>query len=573
MTQATVPQFAEFPLSEPILRAIADVGYESPSPIQAQTLPPLLEGRDLVGQAQTGTGKTAAFSLPLLSNLDLSRREPQILVLAPTRELAIQVADSMQSYGRHLSGFKITTLYGGMSIGQQIRDLRHGVHVVVGTPGRLLDHLRRGTLKLDGLSSVVLDEADEMLRMGFIDDVETILSQAPETRQVVLFSATMPLEIRKVARKHLTDPVEIKIATETATVSSIAQRFWMVQGMRKQDALIRILEAEEFDAAIIFARTKTMTAEVAELLENSGYSSAVLNGDVSQALREKTVDRLKRGSIDIVVATDVAARGLDVERISHVINYDIPLDTETYVHRIGRTGRAGRKGDAILFVHRRERRLLRNIERATRQQIEPMQLPSNVDIAGRRIAQFKEKVAETISNQEDMEFFEDLVNNLQEEKEYTPLQIAAALTYLVQKERPLRLPKEPEPRFRDDRESRERPQRRDRNNRSNRSEEGMVSYRIEVGRNHGVTPKHIVGAIANEGGINSRHIGRIRLFNTFSVVDLPDGMPPETFEHLKQVQICGEATNISIDAGPRNGGGPRRNSFRGNPRPRRDNQF
>ena len=573
MTQATVPQFAEFPLADPILQAIADVGYESPSPIQAETLPPLLEGRDLVGQAQTGTGKTAAFALPLLSNLDLSRREPQILVLAPTRELAIQVADSMQSYGRHLSGFKITTLYGGMSIGQQIRDLRHGVHVVVGTPGRLLDHLRRGTLKLDSLSSVVLDEADEMLRMGFIDDVETILSQAPDSRQVVLFSATMPLEIRKLARKHLTDPVEIKIAAKTATVSSIAQRFWMVQGMRKQDALIRILEAEEFDAAIIFARTKTMTAEVAELLENSGYSSAVLNGDVSQALREKTIDRLKRGSIDIVVATDVAARGLDVERISHVINYDIPLDTETYVHRIGRTGRAGRKGDAILFVHRRERRLLRNIERATRQQIEAMQLPSNVDIAARRIAQFKEKVADTIATQEDIEFFEDLVHNLQEEKEYTPLQIAAALTYLVQKDRPLQLPKEPEPRFRDDREFRERPQRRDRDrNRNHRQEEGMVSYRIEVGRNHGVTPKHIVGAIANEGGINSRHIGRIRLFNTFSVVDLPEGMPAETFEHLKQVQICGEATNISIDAGPRNGG-PRRNSFRGNRRPRRDSQF
>ena len=570
MTQATVPQFAEFSLAEPILRAIADVGYEAPSPIQAQTLSPLLEGRDLVGQAQTGTGKTAAFALPLLSNIDLSRREPQVLVLAPTRELAIQVADAMQSYGRHLSGFKITTLYGGQSIGQQIRDLRQGVHVVVGTPGRLLDHLRRGTLKLDGLSAVVLDEADEMLRMGFIDDVETILSQAPDSRQVVLFSATMPLEIRKVARKHLTDPVEIKIEAKTATVSSITQRYWTVQGMRKQDALIRILEAENFDAAIIFARTKTMTAELAELLENGGYASAVLNGDVSQALREKTVERLKRGSLDIVVATDVAARGLDVERISHVINYDIPLDTETYVHRIGRTGRAGRKGDAILFVHRRERRLLRNIERATRQQIEPMQLPSNVDIAARRIVQFKEKVAETISNQEDMEFFEDLVHNLQEEKEYTPLQIAAALTYLVQKERPLQLPKEPEPRFRDDRHDfGDRPQRRDRSH--NRPEEGMVSYRIEVGRNHGVTPKHIVGAIANEGGINSRHIGRIRLFNTFSVVDLPDGMPPETFAHLKQVQICGESTNISVDEGPR-GGGMRRNSFRGSRRPRRNSQ-
>ena len=568
MTQATVPQFAEFPLSEPILQAIADVGYESPSPIQAQTLPPLLDGCDLVGQAQTGTGKTAAFSLPLLSNIDLSRREPQVLVLAPTRELAIQVADAMESYGRHLSGFKITTLYGGQSIGQQIRDLRNGVHVVVGTPGRLLDHLRRGTLKLEGLSAIVLDEADEMLRMGFIDDVETILNQAPEQRQVVLFSATMPLEIRKVAHKHLNDPVEVKIAAKTATVSTITQRYWMVQGMRKQDALIRILEAEDFDAAIIFARTKTMTAELAEILEKSGYASAVLNGDVTQALREKTVERLKRGSLDIVVATDVAARGLDVERISHVINYDIPLDTETYVHRIGRTGRAGRQGDAILFVHHRERRLLRNIERATRQQIEAMQLPSNVDIAARRIGQFKDKVAETIANQEDMEFFEDLVHNLQEERGYSPLQIAAALTYLVQKDRPLQLPKEPEPQFRSDRRERpQRPQRRDRN--SNRPEEGMVGYRIEVGRDHGATPKHIVGAIVNEGGINSRHIGRIRLFNNFSVVDLPEGMPAETFEHLKQVRVCGEPIGISVDEGPRGGGGMRR-SFRGDRRSRRN---
>ena len=564
MTQATVPQFAEFPLAGPILQAIADVGYESPSPIQAQTLPPLLAGRDLVGQAQTGTGKTAAFSLPLLSNLDLSRREPQVLVLAPTRELAIQVADAMQSYGRHLSGFKITTLYGGQSIGQQIRDLRHGVHVVVGTPGRLLDHLRRGTLSLEGLSAIVLDEADEMLRMGFIDDVETILDQAPDHRQVVLFSATMPLEIRKVARKHLNDPVEVKIAAKTATVSTITQRYWMVQGMRKQDALIRILEAEEFDAAIIFARTKTMTAELAELLERSGYASAVLNGDVTQALREKTVERLKRGSLDIVVATDVAARGLDVERISHVLNYDIPLDTETYVHRIGRTGRAGRQGDAILFVHHRERRLLRNIERATRQPIEAMQLPSNADIAARRIGHFKDKVAETIANQEDMEFFEDLVHNLQEERGYSPLQIAAALTLLVQKDRPLQLPKEPEPQFR-----RDRPQRRDRDRNTHRPEEGMVGYRIEVGRDHGATPKHIVGAIANEGGINSRHIGRIRLFNSFSVVDLPEGMPAETFEHLKQVCICGEPASISVDAGPRGGSGMRR-SFRGDRRPRRD---
>ncbi len=570
MSQATAIQFAQLPLAAPILQAIEEIGYREPSPIQAQSIPPLLDGRDLVGQAQTGTGKTAAFSLPLLTRLDLSQRYPQVLVLAPTRELAIQVAEAMQSYGRHLSGLEIATLYGGQSIGLQIRQLRRGAHVVVGTPGRLLDHLKRGTLQLDRLSSVVLDEADEMLRMGFIDDVELILRQAPSGRQVILFSATMPAPIRKVAAQHLSDPVEVKIAAKTATVSTIAQRYWQVRGMHKQSALIRILEAEDFDAALVFGRTKTITAEIAEKLEAAGYASAVLNGDVSQALREKTVERLKRGAIDIVVATDVAARGLDVERISHVINYDIPSDAETYVHRIGRTGRAGRKGDAILFVSQRDRRMLRTIERVTRQRIEEMQLPSNVDIAARRIAHFKDKIAETIAS-EDLEFFEDLVSNYQTEHENSALKVTAALAFLAQKERPLQLPKEPEvlP------GKGERPAR-PTTGRNRRSDVPMATYRIEVGRDRGATPKHIVGAIANEVGIDSRNIGQIRLFNAFSVVDLPADLPPEVFEQLKRVRVCGEPLQIKLDdrAGGRGDRRDRNNSFRSRrsrrPRPERN---
>ncbi|MEM9163095.1 MAG: DEAD/DEAH box helicase, partial [Cyanobacteria bacterium P01_F01_bin.4] len=387
---STISRFDELALADPILKAIEQVGYESPSPIQAESIPPLLEGRDLLGQAQTGTGKTAAFALPLLSRLDLNVRKPQLLVLTPTRELALQVAEAVQTYARFLKGFHIIPIYGGQSMGMQLRQLNRGAHTVVGTPGRILDHLRRKTLDLSQLSAVVLDEADEMLRMGFLEDVETILKQTPEQRQVALFSATMSKPIKQIAQRYLQDPVEVRIKSKTATVSTITQRYWEVAGLHKLDALTRILEVEDFEAMLVFVRTKNATAELTEKLEARGYSCAMLSGDIKQVQREKTVDRLKNGSLDIVVATDVAARGLDVDRITHVVNYDVPYDTETYVHRIGRTGRAGRTGNAILFVTPREKRMLRAIERATRQPIEAMQVPSRADIVDRRVAQFKQ---------------------------------------------------------------------------------------------------------------------------------------------------------------------------------------
>ncbi|CAA6803656.1 MAG: DEAD-box ATP-dependent RNA helicase CshA (EC, partial [uncultured Thiotrichaceae bacterium] len=429
-------RFSDLALADPILQVIREVGYETPSPIQAKSIPPLLEGHDLIGQAQTGTGKTAAFALPLLGKVDLSKRHPQILVLAPTRELAIQVAEAMQTYARHLKGFHILPIYGGQSMGQQLRQLDRGVHVVVGTPGRILDHLGRKSLDLSGLKAVVLDEADEMLRMGFIDDVDEILSHTPSTRQVALFSATMPSAIRRIALRHLKDPVEIKIVTKTSTVETIKQRYWMVRGVHKLDALTRILEVTDFDAMIIFVRTKVVTEELAEKLEARGFSSAPLNGDLNQQQRERTVERMKQGKLDIIVATDVAARGLDVPRISHVFNYDIPHDTESYVHRIGRTGRAGRSGEAILFVAPREKRMLYSIERATRQKIEPMQLPTRSEIVGHRIDQFKKQLDE-VRHAEKLSFFRDLIQQYQTENELELEDVAAALAYLVQKEQPL----------------------------------------------------------------------------------------------------------------------------------------
>jgi len=539
MSETTISRFADLAIAPPLLQAVDEVGYESPSPIQAQSIPPLLAGRDLLGQAQTGTGKTAAFALPLLTRLDLSQAHPQVLVLTPTRELAIQVAEAMQTYARHLSGFHIATLYGGQNISTQLRQLRRGVHVVVGTPGRLIDHLLRGTLKLENLTTVVLDEADEMLRMGFIEDVEKILDKTPKNRQVALFSATMPTAIRRVAQRHLNDPVEVKIKSKTATVSTVAQRYWQVRGLSKLDALTRILEVEDFEAMLVFVRTKVMAAELAEKLEARGYSSAVLSGDVSQALREKTVGRIKSGRLDIIVATDVAARGLDVERISHVINYDIPHDTETYVHRIGRTGRAGRQGDAILFVSTREKRMLRSIEQATRQPIQPMQIPSHADIADRRIVQFKQIITDTIKDQE-LGFFADLISNYQQEQDLSLQEIAASLAYLVQKDKPL-VPPEQNLAVENAQAT------------SNwaadlgkPAHEQMQLFRIEVGRQHEVLPKNIVGAIANEVNLAPRYIGQIKLFDTFSTVYLPECMPKPVFQHLKQVRVRGQKLNISL---------------------------
>ena len=550
-------RFDEMALAAPILKAIIEVGYETPSPIQAESIPLLLDGHDLLGQAQTGTGKTAAFALPLLSRIDSSQAYPQLLVLAPTRELAIQVAEAMQTYARHLPGFHVLPIYGGQSMGQQLRQLERGVQVVVGTPGRVLDHLGRGTLDLSRLKAVVLDEADEMLRMGFIDDVDEILSHTPPERQVALFSATMPAPIRRIAMRHLHDPVEVKIAAKTSTVEAITQRYWQVRGLHKLDALTRILEVTDFDAMIIFVRTKIVTEELAEKLEARGYEAAALNGDLNQQQRERTIERLKDGKLDIVVATDVAARGLDVPRISHVVNYDIPNDTESYVHRIGRTGRAGRTGEAILFVAPREKRMLYAIEQATRQRIEPMQLPTRNEIVDRRIDQFKRQISETIESQE-LDFFRELMEAFQNEQALDMEDVAAALAYLVQKDQPLQpeiedIPPESERRNpeRSDR-GREREGGRERGGRERfnvSSDREMRRYRIEVGREHGVQPKNIVGAIANEIGLDSNFIGNISIRDHFTLLDLPEGMPADSFTHLKGVRVCGRPLNISLDTG------------------------
>jgi len=539
--------FSDLSLAPPIFKVLTEIGYESPSPIQAASIPHLMEGSDLIGQAQTGTGKTAAFALPLLSQLDISIKQPQLLVLAPTRELAIQVSEAFQVYARHMKGFHVLPIYGGQSMELQLRQLKRGVQVVVGTPGRVMDHLRRGTLKLNNLKSLVLDEADEMLKMGFIDDVEWILGQTPDTRQIALFSATMPQEIRRIAKKYLTDPTEIKIKSKTSTVESITQEYWQVTGLHKLDALTRILEVENMDAMIIFVRTKNATVELAEKLEARGYSSAAINGDMNQALREKTIDRLKNKSLDILIATDVAARGLDVPRISHVVNYDIPYDTETYVHRIGRTGRAGRSGKAILFVSPREKRLLKSIEKATKQLIKPLSMPTRDDIVSKRVETFKEKISNTIESEE-LGFFEELIESFQNEHNVSLAEIAASLAYIAQKSRPLQA-KEIKKEKRESTPSQQsRPAGRSRKADSS-IEQGMVRYKIDVGRKDDAKPGNIVGAIANEAGMDAKFIGHIKIHDNFSTVDLPEDMPKDIFNHLKSTWVCGKKLNISVDGG------------------------
>lgn len=557
MSEENTILFSDFALAAPLLRAVEELGYEAPSPIQARSIPPLLEGKDVLGMAQTGTGKTGAFSLPLLSRIDINLRAPQLLVLAPTRELAIQVAEAMQAYARHLPDFHVLPVYGGQAMEPQLRGLKRGVHVVVGTPGRIQDHIKRGTLKLNQIQAVVLDEADEMLRMGFIDDVDEILSKTPANRQVALFSATMPDQIRRIAQRHLRNPVEIAIKSSTSTVKAINQRYWAVSGMHKLDALTRILEVEDFDAVIIFVRTKVATTELAEKLEARGYAASPLNGDMNQVMREKAIDRLKRGSLDIIVATDVAARGIDVARVSHVINYDIPLDTESYVHRIGRTGRAGRSGEAILFVAPREKRMLGAIERATGQLITPMRLPSQSDIADKRTAAFKDQISEVMESQ-DLAFFETLIEEYQSEHDVGLSEIAAALAYLAQKDRPL-LPAEIKESAQvgfGDRQDRS-DNRRDEPRRPRQNDDMVrVKYRIEIGHEHGVQPKNIVGALANEAGIDSKYIGAIRIFDNHSTVDLPEGMPDEVFAQLKRLHVLGIPLDIS-EASPNDSEGER----------------
>ena len=551
-TPAITPSFKDLALSEPVLKALESVGYETPSPIQAQIIPFVMAGRDVLGQAQTGTGKTAAFALPVLSNIDVKQKDPQALVLAPTRELAIQVAEAFQRYASHIKGFHVLPIYGGQDYTTQLRQLNRGAHVVVGTPGRVMDHMRRGTLKLDQLKTLILDEADEMLRMGFIDDVEWILEQTPDTRQTALFSATMPTEIRKIAQKYLNNPEQVTIKVKTTTAANIRQRYWFVSGVHKMDALTRILEAENFDGMIIFVRTKTATIEVAEKLEARGFSASAINGDMSQALRERAIDNLKTGKLDILIATDVAARGLDVDRITHVVNFDIPYDTESYVHRIGRTGRAGRTGDAILFVSPREKRLLANIEQATKQKVEEMQLPSTEFINNTRINKFKQRITDTLAAEE-LSFYSQLINQYQVEHDVPALDIAAALAKLMQGDTPLLL-KEPSRKPRKDSE-RERERSDDRRGgekeRGPKRERGraaaveMEMFRIEVGHSDGVKPGNIVGAIANETGIDGDHIARIKIEENYSTVELPAGMPKDLFQALKKVRVVGKPLNIS----------------------------
>jgi ATP-dependent RNA helicase DeaD len=561
MTADTITTFQQLALKDPLIKILDEVGYETPSPIQAQTIPLLLEGKDVLGQAQTGTGKTAAFALPLLSRLDLKQKDPQVLVLAPTRELAIQVAEAFQKYATHIKGFHVLPVYGGQDYRGQIRALQRGVHVVVGTPGRVMDHMRRSTLKLGKLSALVLDEADEMLRMGFIDDVEWILEQTPPDRQTALFSATMPQQIRRIATKYLNNPEQITIKVKTTTADTIRQRFWPVSGMHKLDALTRILEAEHFDAMLVFVRTKTATVDLSEKLEARGYASAPLNGDIQQKQRERTVEQLKSGKLDILVATDVAARGLDVKRISHVVNYDIPHDTEAYVHRIGRTGRAGAQGDAILFVAPREKRLLYAIEKATRQKIEMMTLPSTELINDKRIAKFKQRITDTLAT-ENSGLFSQMIEQYQEEHNVPAVEIAAALAQLLQGDTPLLLQNKPQrkadrswdkderkPRKERERSSgneapRERSMRRSSGNEVP-LEKGMERFRIEVGHNHDVQPGNIVGAIANEAGIDGEYIGRVSIHDDYSLIDLPEGMPNHTFNILKKTRVSGHPLQVS----------------------------
>jgi ATP-dependent RNA helicase DeaD len=538
--------FSDLQIHPSVLQAVADVGYESPSAIQAATIPAMMAGSDVVGLAQTGTGKTAAFAIPILSKIDTTSRTTQALVLAPTRELALQVAEAFSRYGAHLPQVNVLPIYGGSSYGVQLAGLRRGAHVVVGTPGRVIDHLERGTLDVSRLDYLVLDEADEMLQMGFAEDVERILADTPEYKQVALFSATMPPAIRKITTKYLHDPVEVTVKGKTATAENISQRYIQVAGPRKMDALTRVLEVEPFEAMLVFVRTKQATEEVAERLRARGFAAQAINGDIPQAQRERTIAALKDGSLDILIATDVAARGLDVERISHVLNYDIPQDTESYVHRIGRTGRAGRSGAALLFVTPRERHLLKAIEKATRSKLSEAEIPTVEVVNAQRVAKFRDSISEAL-NAPGIELFRRLIEDYERENDVPMADIAAALA-LQAREGGEFLMTEPPPerRRQDDRPERgERPKRKPAG-----TSEGMATYRIAVGKRHKVGPGHIVGAIANEGGLHRGDFGHITIRPDFSLVELPEKLSKETLKALEHTRISGVRINLQPDRGP-----------------------
>ncbi|WP_276893744.1 DEAD/DEAH family ATP-dependent RNA helicase [Frischella perrara] len=545
--------FIDLGLTEEILNALNDLGFTKPSPIQSECIPLLLSGEDVLGMAQTGSGKTAAFSIPFLMKVDPALKAPQVLVLAPTRELAIQVAEACTDYAKYMKGVKVVALYGGQRYDVQLRALKQGPQIVVGTPGRLLDHLNRKTLDLSNLQGLVLDEADEMLRMGFIDDVESIMAAIPDDHQTALFSATMPAPIRRITKRFMHHPQEVQIKSTNQTAPDIDQSYWLVRGVRKNEALIRFLEAEDFDAAIIFVRTKSATLEVADVLEQHGYNSAALNGDMTQQLREQTLDRLRNGRLDILIATDVAARGLDVERISLVINYDITLDSESYVHRIGRTGRAGRAGRAVLFVDSRERRLLRNIEQTIKKSIPEVQLPNKELLEQRRLAKFSQRVAQEIEAA-DLDNYREILPKLLQSDQTDMETLAAALLKLAQGERPLILP--PDPEFKPSRTERDRYERGERRlkgdkretpkRRERRDVGEMDLYRIEVGKENGVDVRNIVGAIANEGNISSRYIGNIKLYEKYSTVELPKDMPNDLLRHFETVRVMNIPMNMRL---------------------------
>ncbi|MGQ7310076.1 DEAD/DEAH box helicase [Microbacterium arabinogalactanolyticum] len=557
LTEETAkPGFEELGITGPVLKAVRDLGYETPSPIQAATIPLLLQGRDVLGTAQTGTGKTAAFALPVLENLDLSQKTPQVLVLAPTRELALQVCEAFEAYSARMKDVRVLPVYGGQAYGVQLSALRRGVHIVVGTPGRIMDHQAKGTLDLSELRYLVLDEADEMLKMGFAEDVEQILAQTPEDKQVALFSATMPATIRRLAQQYLNMPEEVAIKGKTTTNQNITQRYLVVSYAQKVDALTRILEVENFDGMIVFVRTKNETETLAEKLRARGYSAAAINGDVPQVQRERSVNQLKDGKLDILVATDVAARGLDVERISHVVNFDIPTDTESYVHRIGRTGRAGRKGDAISFITPRERYLLKHIEKATRQQPEQMQLPTTDDVNTTRLNRFDDAITAALEEAGRIEAFRDIIAHYVRHHDVPEADVAAALAVVAQGDTPLLLDPERDELSRaverDNRPPRERsdrPERSDRAPRERRGRGDYTAYRIEVGRRHRVEPRQIVGALANEGGLGRDDFGAIAIKPDFSIVELPVGLDASVLEKLRDTRISGRLIEIKPDRG------------------------
>ncbi|MBW2654539.1 MAG: DEAD/DEAH box helicase [Deltaproteobacteria bacterium] len=543
MSQKILPKlrFDEMNLIPSVFSVLQDVNYDTPTPIQSLTIPHLIQGKDVLGQARTGTGKTAAFALPLLSRIDLNNKRPQVLVLTPTRELAIQVAESFKTYGARMKGLNVLSVYGGQSYGIQLNQLKRGVHVIVGTPGRLMDHMRRKTVSFADLFCVVIDEADEMLHMGFIDDVEWILDKTPDDSQTALFSATMPMPIRKIAQKYLTTPEEIIVKPDTTELTTINQQYWMVAGNKKINALVRILEGVSFDGVIVFTKTKTATLDVTKSLEDKGFKAEALNGDIAQNVRERTINRLKNRYFDILVATDVAARGLDVDRISHVVNYDMPSKVEPYIHRIGRTGRAGRTGEAILFVNRNERWMVRSIEKATKQKIKEISLPTNKMINKKRVADFKHSITQALASEE-LSVFQNLIEDYAREQDIPVAQVAAALAKLAHGDIPfLLLPQKDEKQIK----AKSKVKIVADSARIIPIDQGMERYRIEVGRSHGVQAGNIVGAISNEAGLDSKYIGNIDINQDFSLVDLPFGMPAETFNLLKKTWVRSQKMSIS----------------------------